>query len=73
MEKDSRKRRGGTMTLRERVTALVAPERASRMYLERMSEEFRGRGKSASASAAKSIASAGVSLMAQKPPAIIVW
>ena len=29
--------------------------------------------KSASASAAKSIASAGVSLMAQKPPAIIVW
>ena len=50
MEKDSRKRRGGTMTLRERVTALVAPERASRMYLERMSEELRERGKSASAS-----------------------
>ncbi len=52
MEKDRKRRRAG-MSLKERVTALVAPERASRMYLERMSEEFRGRGKSASASGYK--------------------
>ena len=52
MEKDRKRRRAG-MSLKERMTALVAPDRASRMYHERKTEELRRRGKTASASGYK--------------------
>lgn len=52
MEKDRKRRRAG-MSLKERMTALVAPDRASRMYHERKTEELRRHGKTASASGYK--------------------
>lgn len=49
MEKD-KKRQAATMTFRERMTALVAPERGARMYLDRVTNEAARAGKQASAS-----------------------
>lgn len=45
-----KKRRINGMTLKERVTALVAPERGARMYLDRVTGRTRDGGKQASAS-----------------------
>lgn len=45
-----KKRQIKTMTFKERLTALVAPERGTRMYLDRMTGETQRGGKQASAS-----------------------
>lgn len=45
-----KKRQIKTMTFKERLTALVAPERGARMYLDRMTGETQRGGKQASAS-----------------------